>query len=57
MVLKAAFTRGYLFSADIFNCTVLELKIAVPWTLHEYSYSFGGDTINLNDKKMNLILS
>lgn len=57
VVLKAAFTSGYLFPADIFTCIVLELRIAVSCTIDEYSHSFEGDTINLNDAKMNLILS
>lgn len=57
MVLKAASTSRYLFSTDIFNCTDSELRMVVPWTLDVYSHSFEGDTINLNDKKMNLILS
>lgn len=48
VVLKAAFTTGSLFSAGTFTCAVLELRIPLPWTLHEYSHSFEGDTINLN---------
>jgi len=35
----------------------VELRVAVSWTLDEHSPSFEGDTIPLNDKKMNLILS